>query len=121
LINIGELGAPLNGAEWTSSSQWVLAQKMQSAFSQEVVTAMNGQGPEPVFAHQPHVRFQAVISAGGSSLDAINLGRRRTSAGVLVGQVKTGSALSRSMGSVQGSLKKAARASVRWIDHSGTK
>jgi hypothetical protein len=121
LINIGELGAPLKGAEWASSSQWVLAQKMRSAFSEEIVKEMNDLGPERVPPHRSHARLQTVVSAGGSSLDALDLGRRKTSAGVSIGHVKTGSALSQSMVRVQGSLKKAVRASVRWIDHSGTR
>jgi len=106
LINIGELGAPLNGAEWTASSQWGLAQKMQSAFSQEIVKEMNDLGPEAVPPHQSHARIQTVVSAGGSSLDAIDLGRQKTSAGVSIGQVKTGNALSRGIGSMQRSLKR---------------
>jgi len=117
LINLGELGAPLNGAEWAASSQWALAQKMESAFSREIVKEMNDLGPESLPKHQSHARIQPVVSAGGSSMDAIDLGLQKTSAGVSTGEVKTGNALTRSMGSVQRSLKKAARASMRWIDH----
>jgi len=120
LINIGELDAPLNGAEWTASSQWVLAQKMQSAFSQEIVKEMDDLGTGPVPPHQPHARVQTLVSAGGTSLDAIDLGRQKTSSGLSIGQRKTGNAFSRGMSSAQRSLKRAARASERCIDHDGT-
>ena len=113
LINVGEPGAPLNGAEWTSSAKWNLAHKMSNAFSVEVLAAADNSGSDSVLARRPNTQWQSTIAAMGTSLDAAGLGPQHTSAALSTAKTKTSSALALSLRKVRSSLSKAKKATLR--------
>ena len=112
LINVGEPGTPLNGAEWTSSAKWNLAHKMGNAFSPEVLAAADNSG-DPVLARRSNIQWQSSIAAMGTSLDAAGLGPQHTSAALSTAKTKTSSALALSLRKVRSSLSKATKATLR--------
>jgi hypothetical protein len=120
LINVGETGATLNGAEWTSSAKWNLAQKMQTAFSPEMLAAADKPGSEPVLARRSNTQWQSTIAAMGTSLDAAGLGPQHTSAALSTARTKTRNALALSFRKLRSSLNKASQATAQWGERQGT-
>jgi hypothetical protein len=126
LINLGELHAPLNGALWTSSHQWNLAAKMQTSFTPSLLSAARAPATSPsadpfapgvdtALARQPRPSMQAVISAGGSTLDGMDTSDDKTAAAVAIGARHTGHALATTNGKVRGSLSRATHAVLGWL------
>jgi hypothetical protein len=126
LINLGELNAPLNAALWTHSSQWNLADKMQTSFTPALLgqTADSGAGTSVdafgagvdfALARQPSSSMQGLISAGGATLDGIDTSDEKTASAVALGVRHTGNALGATDGKVRGSLSRASRAVARWF------
>ena len=113
LINLGEPGAPMNGAAWAASAKWNLAQKMGSAFSPDMLAAADNSGADPVFARSSNTQWQSTIAAMGTSLDAAGLGPQHTSAALSTAKAKTSSALALSFRKVRSLLSKAKMATLR--------
>jgi hypothetical protein len=114
LVNLGEPGRPLNGALWTASSTWSLSQKMRSDFTPAVQAALaNSSDPVPVNNSVPSVR--AVISAGGTSLDAVATARQYTDSALTTADTKTEDAVSTGFHSAESSVVRARRATIGWI------
>ena len=65
LINIGEPGAPMNGAVWVNSPAWPMASKMTSDFDAARIEALKASGGELIL-FQPSPSTQAVISSVGA-------------------------------------------------------
>lgn len=110
VVNLGEANAPMNGAAWTASSRWPLAQKMErSDFNVVRVARLEGLPATDVAWAEPSKRpAQAAIrggnagidgalvgvSVGGSSsADALMLSNRRTDTALVLADTKTGNAL----------------------------
>ena len=109
IINIGEPGALLNGAVWTRSPDWPLSQKMQTAFSDELLAQLAGAESEiQVRASRQHL--QPVVSAGGVSLDAFARTNNQTSAALSAAGTSTNRALDITARNVGRSLKQATSA-----------
>ena len=72
LVNIGEPGAPLNGATWTLSTRWPLGLKLQSDFAPAVRARLDRAGSESAIALSSHLRApQAPVLAGDTALDGL--------------------------------------------------
>jgi hypothetical protein len=65
IVNIGEPGAPMNGAIWVNSPAWPMAAKMTTDFDAARLDALNTSGGELVL-FQPSPPTQAVISGLGA-------------------------------------------------------
>jgi hypothetical protein len=65
LVNIGEPGAPMNGAVWVNSPAWPMASKMTTDFDASKVAALNASGGELVL-FRPSPPTQAVILGFGA-------------------------------------------------------
>ncbi|HVV45942.1 MAG TPA: hypothetical protein VHC72_12085 [Bryobacteraceae bacterium] len=65
IVNIGEPGAPMNGAVWVNSPAWPMAAKMTTDFDSARLEALNASGGELVL-FQPSPPTQAVISGLGA-------------------------------------------------------
>ncbi len=108
IVNIGEHGAPLNGAAWVASSAWPLAAKMESDFSPEVIDAIERAPAGGVIVANRTGGVQRTVSAGNISLDKTAAGTSRaadrTSGAVGAGRQHAGDAVSRSAGAVRRSL-----------------
>lgn len=84
LINIGEPGAPMNGANWSASAKWVLAEKMYPEFDNEVLAAIDSS--EVARARiNPESTAQTVILGGNAGMDAVAVGQQHTSNALNVG------------------------------------
>jgi len=75
VINIGERGAPLNGAAWIASDRWPLAEKLDSDF-------IDGNAPRPGAAEQ------AAVLAGNKAVGSLATARRAAGSAVK-GAIKT--------------------------------
>lgn len=95
LINLGELGAPMNGSLFTASKQWPLATKMRTAnFPAEPVARLEALPTTEIAWFNPGRHpAQGVISASGSTFNALSSGSENTSAAISVAQDSTGNAL----------------------------
>jgi hypothetical protein len=65
IVNIGEPGAPMNGAVWVTSPAWPMASKMITDFDAARLEALNASGGELVL-FRPSPPAQAVISGLGA-------------------------------------------------------
>jgi len=120
IINLGEIEAPLNGAEWTSLAGWNLTWKMSEAFSPELVAGT--EMPEsalPVFTRAGLEEIQAVVLALGASLDSAELGPEEASVALEVAESKTKHAVDVGLKKVRGSLRKARLGFMRWAEKRG--
>lgn len=63
IVNIGELGAPMNGAVWVNSTAWPMASKMIADFDAAKLTVLRESGGELVL-FRPPPPAQTVVSAG---------------------------------------------------------
>ena len=77
LINLGEIGAPMNGADWVGSTAWALGEKMKSNFSSELLEELDrSKGVIAVSSVRPGVK--PVIGAASSTMDAIGVANAKT-------------------------------------------
>ena len=65
LINIGEPGAPMNGAIWVNSQAWPMASKMTTDFDAARLDALNASGGKLIL-FRPSPSTQAVILGFGA-------------------------------------------------------
>jgi hypothetical protein len=106
VINIGEPEAPLNGAVWTGSPDWPLAEKMRTAFPDDLLVQLADAESE-VQVRRSGQHLQQVISAGGTSLDVVGVSNDHTSAAMSAAGARTNRALGMSARSVGRSFKRA--------------
>lgn len=105
LLNIGEPGAPLNGATWVTSARWPLGLKLQSDFASEVRARLDRSHGERIVALTAHLRApQAPVLAGDTALDGL----------LHAGNAST-VALSTSGRAVTTGLGKSAASVARWL------
>ena len=92
LINLGEPGAPMNGAFWIEWQGWPLEDKMQTDFPEKVLAKLNAEQPViPVNDSQASIKGTIFVS--GATAGALGSTKR-----------KTGAALSEAGGAVGKSL-----------------
>jgi len=116
IVNIGEVGNAMNGAEWISSSRWPLQEKMRPVFlEEEIAWALTMANPEPLSRGRGS-RTQSVILAGGAGLAGIDTGRAHAENSVALGTEKTDGAVKKAYSRVLHSLartRKTIRHSLR--------
>lgn len=72
VINIGEAGAPLNGAVWVQSPRWPMAQKLSSDFPADLRLRLAASDADHVIPLMQHWRApQAPVLAGDTALDGL--------------------------------------------------
>jgi len=116
LINIGEPGAALNGAVWADSGLWSLAAKMKTDFGETALAQLDGSpraGVIPLNASRRSA--QAVISAAGAPVDALQTGNRHTGSALSLASVKADRALDTGFGTVGKQIKRGRRAVAKWM------
>ncbi len=108
IVNLGELGAPMNGAAWISSSKWPLAHKLSSDFTDEILAELDSQRPD-----QEYVRLsstpasaQSVIAAGNTTVNGVATGKEKTGNALGTAATQTGKSLKNSYKSVTKALGK---------------
>jgi len=116
LINIGEPGAPLNGAIWTASKKWGVQGKMTTEFTPEVLARLGSAPPrEIVFIHPELIPAKAVILGGNHTLSAVGTGGRHTGSALKTADKHTSNALGTSARKTGSALGKATRATGRFL------
>lgn len=77
VVNIGEVDAPLNGADWIHSRRWALADKMRSDFDPSTRASLDG--TNHIVSLMLHRRpLQSPILAGDTALDGLSTAARST-------------------------------------------
>jgi hypothetical protein len=72
IINIGERGAPLNGASWVASARWPMASKLDSDFTPGVRARLEAPDVDHVIPLMQHLRGpQAPVLAGDTAIDGL--------------------------------------------------
>jgi hypothetical protein len=72
VINLGEAGAPLNGAVWIDSPRWPMAQKLSSDFTAEWRLRLDASDADHVIPLMQHLRGpQAPVLAGDTAIDGL--------------------------------------------------
>lgn len=108
IVNLGERGAPLNGAAWIDSPRWALRAKLSSDFRPELISAMD-KSPRP-FLLWPELRpAQGFLMAGSEVGAALLESGRRTGAALGLANSATGEA-------VGAALKRSARGVARFLN-----
>jgi hypothetical protein len=120
IMNLGEIDAPMKGAEWTSLAGWNLTWKMSSAFSPEVVAGMEKpESPLPVFTRTGLEEIQAVVLALGASLDSAELGPEEASTARELAETRTREAVVLGLKKARSSIRKARLRFMEWAKKRG--
>ena len=122
IVNVGEIGAPMNGSEWLLSPEWPLKDKLdRSDFSDARLARVNRlRQSDAVWANPSKRPAQAAIlgvnagmggaATGAQATDtALGIADDNTGAALDTAAGKTGNALSRSRRNVWNALKKSAQ------------
>jgi|SRR5215813_1225960 len=116
VINLGEPGHPLNGSEWTDSQRWLLRQKMNSEFPDEVLAALQAQGSDGVLLTRSLPRgTQQTIKTAGTTANALTAASDATCHALDKSDQHTANALDASAHVVGNALQKAASSTGRFL------
>lgn len=121
-VNLGEIGRPMNGALWISSSRWPLTTKMtRTDFQPAAIRRLERLPRSDIAWVNPAERpAQSTIAAGDSTVDALAAGNRNTDTAISNAGGATGNALDKTYGKVKHALGASAH-SVRKFFGLGTK
>jgi hypothetical protein len=106
VMNIGELGRPMNGATWETSTSWPLADKMNSDFSTEVLARLETAPPDTISTIQGSRAIRGTIEGADATVDGAAIGAHQTQA-----------ALNTANGHTSKSLSTATKATGRALRH----
>ena len=98
IVNLGELGHPMNGSVFVTSNRWPLAAKMSTSNFPEAPRARLDQlpGNDIAWFNPGRHPAQQTIAVSGTTEDAIALGGRATDVAVSLAEDSTGNALQKS-------------------------
>jgi hypothetical protein len=110
-VNLGERGAPMNGAVWVESPSWSMAGKLAPDFTEHVIAQLEQSNAKGVISVSTSpAAVKAVILAGDSTADGLATGNKHTEAALNTAEGHTDRAVSKSYEKVDGSLRKSHRA-----------
>lgn len=114
IINLGERGAPMNGATWVASGEWNLQAKLGSDFTPAVLAAADaGDGPRLVW---PALRPAQAVLMGGAEMAAALVGSgRQTGSALEKADQATTDALAASAAKTGRALQRSARGVARFL------
>ena len=116
IINLGEPGAPLNGAVWTASGSWPLAEKMTSDFDDSVRLKLERLEREKVtFLNGPPPPFKALLLAGNKTIGALEKGQSETDAALSIASRQTGRSVNRGLSEAGGFLQRSVKKVGKWL------
>ena len=112
IINLGEVGAPMNGIVWLASSEWPLSDKLQRTDFREtrVARVQRLPGTDVLWANPSKRPAQAAISGANAGLGGAATGARSIDTALVLADTNTDSALDQSAASASQALKKSSRA-----------
>jgi hypothetical protein len=117
LVNIGETGAPMNGAVWSASPAWPLAAKMEARFTDSLLAQMpSGPDVTPVPSRRIRPGTRTTIKVAGRTYTSVREADAKAGTGVGAGEAgaeaglqATGDSLSKSADQSGRALKAAGR------------
>jgi hypothetical protein len=117
IVNLGEAGAPLNGAIWANSRNWNLAAKMAATdFDDRVLARLAASEPgETVRLRERPASAQAVIRSGGSTLDSIEGSGRRADQAIEQSSASVDASLTRAAGAVAKSVRSSLGSTAKFL------
>ncbi len=122
LLNIGELGAPMNGSIWIDSPKWPLAAKMRSDFTQaNLLQVTSAKSPGIVAVHESHAPLKAVVLGGSSGAGAMIAADGKTNDALNSAGSAAEKSLDASKKSVGDSVKSAFRSVWKFLSDSSNK
>src|SRR5882757_2985364 len=119
ILNLGEIGHPMNGSAWTTSPQWPLTAKMtRTDFAITSIQRLEGLPETDIAWVNPEKRpVQGTIAAGGSTIGALGTSSRNTDTAITLSGAATGDALQRSYKNVKHSLGRSLRNTEKFLNH----
>jgi hypothetical protein len=111
LVNLGETHAPMNGALWIHSTDWPLAEKMQTDFPAPVLAKLEAAsipGFTPINNYPAPVKV--FFHAGGDTVSSQVTAIRKTGAGLSATTDAVGMSIEKSSAGTGNGLKRAALA-----------
>ncbi len=116
VINLGEPGAPLNGAVWTASGSWPLAEKMKSDFDDSTRLKLERlENEEVVFVSGPPPPSKAVLLAGNKAIGALEKGQSVTEGALSTTSDQTGQSVNRGLSEAGGSIQRSLKKVGKWL------
>jgi hypothetical protein len=112
VINIGETGAPANGAVWVASPQWFAADKMDSDFPADTVATLNATSGDAVITLRGNSSVRGTIQGSETVLEGAETGARHTGAALDAADNHTSKSLDKAVNVTGRSLKRAWKAVV---------
>jgi hypothetical protein len=111
IIDMGELGAPMNGIVWLASPEWPLSDKLQRTdFTDTRVSRVQSlPGTDVVWANPSKRPAQAAILGANTGIAGATLGARSTDTALVTADANTASALGQSASSTGHALKSSSR------------
>jgi hypothetical protein len=121
IVNLGEIGMPMNGAIWISSSRWPLTTKMaRTDFQPAAVSRLENLSQSGIAWVNPAKRpAQSTIAAGDSTIDALVASNQNTGTAISTAGDATGNALDRSYGKVRRALGTSAHGVGKFLGRTG--
>ena len=102
IVNLGEPGAPLNGAIWVRSNRWPMLSKMGVDFTDGLIGVLGRSKLKGVATLSPQLRpTQAVLLAGDSTADALDVSGKKTGIALAQAGSRTDGALERTAEAVE--------------------
>jgi hypothetical protein len=116
IINLGEPGAPMNGASWAQWSGWPLGAKMETDFPETVLAKLYAaERPEVIPVNDSRSPVKKTILVGTSSAGAMIGTNSKTSAALSSASGAVGKSLDKSKDSTGNFLSRAARSVWRLV------
>jgi hypothetical protein len=119
IVNLGEIGTPMNGALWTSSSRWPLRTKMiRTDFQPPAVTRLESLPESDIAWVNPAKRpAQSTIAASDSTIDALVASNQNTDVAISTAGAATGNALDKTYGNVKHALGASVHSVGKFLRH----
>jgi hypothetical protein len=116
IINLGEPGAPLNGAVWIGSRSWPLAEKMKRDFRGSTLLKLELlEGEEKAFVGGPPPPLKAVLLGGNKTIGALEKGQSETGGALSVTSNQAGQGVTRGLGEAGGSVERSLNKVGKWL------
>lgn len=114
IINLGEVGHPMNGSVFVASKRWPLREKMKTSnFPAETLARVNAlPAGEIAWFHAGRHPAQGVIAVSSTTEDALAKGGAETSDALATGDEHTSNALATAQDSTGNALEKSYRNTV---------
>ncbi|UCF35734.1 MAG: hypothetical protein JSU96_12945 [Acidobacteriota bacterium] len=122
LINVGELGSPMNGADWIASEAWPLSEKMETHFGLALLMRFESSESDQVFfTEEPLPTTKPLLLAGNKTYGALGVGSHYTGVALRTAGTHTDRAVGRAFKEAGRSFLGTLRAVGSFLGLSGKK